>query len=364
MRDEGVPTDVQSYNTLLFALARRGDWKAAWRELQSMPSRGLCPDVFSYNAVIKAASTGGHWSMARRLLTRMQEAGLSPTVRSYNLVLAAFKGGEGWRAAGEVLRQMRQAGLTPEEVSYNTLIDVTAGAGRLGEALEILGQMVGEGHVPSAYTYGPLLRAAVKGGKWETAASLVEGMDQMGVRLPGRGAELKLAVLLRLGRQKEAEAYHAELQGEAREAMVDALIYAGMGEEAVGHMERLLEEQREGRGAALVPVFTRAFAACRQVGGGEIGERLADVMRRHDVPADVACFAALVHLYTAEQRPQDALHVLQEMRGRGLGLTVPLYKSWLKLCRTQADGPATLAVLDDMRYASLLLTQSRHDLWF
>lgn len=88
---------------------------------------GSPPDVVSYNSVIGAHERVGDWRAALTLAKKMQRSkGISPTVVTFNSVIGACARADRPDEALAILGLMRRIGLPPDVITFNTAISACA----------------------------------------------------------------------------------------------------------------------------------------------------------------------------------------------------------------------------------------------
>jgi pentatricopeptide repeat protein len=88
MVNEGCQPNVVTYNALMSALVKNGEWNQTlvlFQKLRNTP--GLVADTISYSVAISACSKGSKWQKAVELLSDMEAAGVKPNEFTYRPVL-------------------------------------------------------------------------------------------------------------------------------------------------------------------------------------------------------------------------------------------------------------------------------------
>lgn len=93
-------------------------------------TRGVDPNVITYNSVISAYAKEGNWQGANDVLRRMlQNQNVEPNVTTYNAVINAYANKGHWQGAEDVLHRMNAHNIQPNMTTYNSLIDAYANKG-------------------------------------------------------------------------------------------------------------------------------------------------------------------------------------------------------------------------------------------
>lgn len=184
--------DVYSYNTIIYALCRVGNFKKARFLLERMELPGFwCrPDTFTYTILISSycrysLETGCKKAIRRRLweanhLFRiMLFKGFVPDVVTYNsLINGCCKTYRIGRAL-ELFEDMNKRGCTPNGVTYNSFVRYYCAVNEIDNAVDMLRRMQKMNHgIPTSSSYTPIIHALCEAGKVLDARDfLVELVD-------------------------------------------------------------------------------------------------------------------------------------------------------------------------------------------
>ncbi|KAK7285360.1 hypothetical protein RJT34_20129 [Clitoria ternatea] len=185
--------DVHSYNTLILALCRVGNFTKArfFLEQMELPGFRCPPDTFTYTILITSYCRHGMLTGCRkatrrriyeanRLFRLMLFKGLVPDVVTYNALIDGCCKTYRVGRALELLDDMKRRGIVPNRVTYGSFIRYFSTVNEIDKGVEMLRDMQRLGHgVPSSSCYTPIIHALCEGGRvveaWRFVVELVEG---------------------------------------------------------------------------------------------------------------------------------------------------------------------------------------------
>ena len=181
MREAGLTPNTVSFNVLISACERGGEWERALDCYDSLKLAGLSPDLITFNTLISVCAKGGQWAAAEECFKRMLQEGLAPKTITFNALISACEKGAALPRALHWFTDMRSRGVDADTITYNALVSCCEKAGRWDTALEVLGWMEASKVAPNTITYSALIAACEKGGEWERALALFDEMPGQGV---------------------------------------------------------------------------------------------------------------------------------------------------------------------------------------
>jgi pentatricopeptide repeat protein len=187
-----IQADVISFNTVILAFARQGNYIKAQELLQQMRDQPHLPDpdTVTYNAVLYALAESpdkGGATQAENLLKEMLQPTSKVTVdtTSFNTVLHAFAQGGTRNSAQRAqlllnhMEQLAAAGNTnvvPDVYSYTTVIQSWGKCERPVEAQAVLDSMIDHGLEPNRFTYTCIISSLAKSGEASKAEQVLDAM--------------------------------------------------------------------------------------------------------------------------------------------------------------------------------------------
>lgn len=184
--------DVCSYNTVIYALCKVGNYKMAkfLFEQMELPGFRCPPDTFTYTILISSyckhsLQTGCKKAIRRRmweanhLFRIMLFKGFKPDVVTYNCLIDGCCKTYRIERALELFEDMVTRGCFPNRVTYNSFIRYYCATNEIEKAMEMLHRMQELNHgLPSTSSYTPIIHAFCEAGKaleaWDMLIELVD----------------------------------------------------------------------------------------------------------------------------------------------------------------------------------------------
>lgn len=163
MQKAGARRDTCTYNSLMDAHARAGNFPAVLQTLEMMASDqgGVRPDVISFTQALRAAERTRDFDAADKLLAAMKKEGVKWNVYTYAVMMSICEKTGRWPMAVRLLQDMRRRGLTPDSTCYTVVMNACATGGNFTNCLTLLDAMKADGVAPTIHTFTVLLTAAV-----------------------------------------------------------------------------------------------------------------------------------------------------------------------------------------------------------
>lgn len=185
-----IDPNVMTYNSLINAHAKDGNWEGAEDVMRRLLERGIDPNVTTYNSIIKAYTKDGNSDGAEDVLHRMQEQCLKANVTTWSSVINAYATKGDWQVshptgplhsftqsllclskvsplsdgrlqgAEDVLRRMQEHRVEPNVTTYSSVINAYANKGHWAGAEDVLHRMEVKGLEPDVITYNSLLKVS------------------------------------------------------------------------------------------------------------------------------------------------------------------------------------------------------------
>lgn len=338
IREWGLLPNRVTYNTAISACGKGGQPDAALGLLEDMRQTESGPDAFSYNSAISACASTGRWENALTLLGEMKSAHcVTPDKFSFSSAIAACGKGGQWKLALGVLEAMKRAGIRPGRVAFNAAIEACAGSGQWKKAIYLLREMEEEAATmaaaamtearqnggkpaatavdaasdvaPDVVSYNSALKACVDAGEWRLAVSLLEEMQRGGRELAGRAGNSNRA----MGKPRLRSPVPAP-NVVSYSMTIAACGRAGVSDRAMGLLKRMRDD-----GFAPTPAtFTAAITACRKGGQARLVLTLLDRMRAYGVKPDPICYGAALCSCGEAMLCEPALKLVAEMAAAGV----------------------------------------------
>lgn len=154
--------DVCSYNTVIYALCKVGNYKMAkfLFEQMELPGFRCPPDTFTYTILISSYCKHSLQTGCKKAIRRRM-----------------------WEA-NHLFRLMLFKGFMPDVVTYNCLIDGCCKTYRIERALELFDDMVKRGCLPNRVTYNSFIRYYCATNEIDKAIEMLHRMQELNHRLP------------------------------------------------------------------------------------------------------------------------------------------------------------------------------------
>ncbi|KAI3471686.1 hypothetical protein Pfo_028336 [Paulownia fortunei] len=211
--------DVETYNALIYAHGRAGQWRWGLNIMEDMLRAAIPPSRSTYNNLINACGSSGNWREALKVCKKMTDNGVGPDLVTHNIILSAYKTGSQYSKALSYFELMRGTNVHPDTTTLNIVIGCLVKLGKYEEAIKVFNSMrekrsecrpdivtytsimhmysvcgqvenchavfntlVAEGLKPNIVSYNALLGAYASLGLSESASSIFNEMKQNGIR--------------------------------------------------------------------------------------------------------------------------------------------------------------------------------------
>ncbi|KAK3270467.1 hypothetical protein CYMTET_21138 [Cymbomonas tetramitiformis] len=177
--EAGSEDSVSTFNSLIKACGKGGQWEKALEVFAGMKEAGVKPNGITYGRLtrlISVCTLDGQWEKALEVFAGMKEAGVEPNVTTYNSLISACGKGEQWEKALEVFAGMKEAGVEPNVITYSKFINVCETGGQWEQALEVFAGMKKSGVKPNVSTFNRLLNVLWVDGQFANAINVAENM--------------------------------------------------------------------------------------------------------------------------------------------------------------------------------------------
>jgi pentatricopeptide repeat protein len=147
----GSTPSLHTFNALIAAAARLGDYETANDAAARLEAAGLPRDTCTYEGLVRAAATGGHPDLAWEYYEQAVEEGgdVEVTMPIFNaLVIASGRAGQ-LRRTFDAVDEMRRHGHEPDEVTWRELLSSCARHGDAQLSWKTYKQSRKAGHPPN-----------------------------------------------------------------------------------------------------------------------------------------------------------------------------------------------------------------------
>lgn len=353
MKANGVEPDVVSYTTVM----QRSSVDVATSVLNRMRAAGVSVGVMTYNALLNACAREGDWRTSLAMLEEMDHQSVAPNVVSYTLAMEACGRGGQWQAALEVLNEMTVRGVPLDSKACQTAIDVCAKVQDWNKALSLLRDVSaqgrdgigdqGSGNGGTKELYEKAMAAFGRAGEWEKVLWLLEGMDRPNQKV----TNLAMRACAQAGRWEEAVGLLQNMTSKgiapdqwSYNTAIHACAQAGNAEKAL----KLLKEMGQEGVVPDVVSYTTAMDACASVGDVETSRRLLEEMVKKGVHPNHRSFNAIMSAHGNAGQATEAIAVLGLMTEHGLTPDVKSYTLAMDVCLRQGLWQVALKIVERM----------------
>ncbi len=132
----------------------------------------LVKDIVSYNAMINALTKFGEFEEAIELFYKMKKTGIKPDKYTYTALAKAVIVDD--NDVEELLYDMRETGVYADVMTFNTIIRYLCERKKLSAARTVINFMEGSGISPDAWTYGFLMKGLLDSNNPSACLTLFE----------------------------------------------------------------------------------------------------------------------------------------------------------------------------------------------
>jgi len=292
--------DTVSYNLVIRAYAKKGDFKRAQDWLTRMETRGLEATAISYNTVLDAYAKADNAEACEAWLLKMLDKGIETNVISYATVIYA-RARRGEEAEAEVwMRKMIAAGITPDAISYNSMIHACGVNGNCAGAQSWLQEMQERGLEATVTTFTAVIDSCAKAGDVPRAEKVLEAMLVAKVDPNVVSFSTLIDACAKAADPARAEFWHDRMvecnikpNAHSFSCVINACAKGG----DVARAEEWLGKAETAGAANDVIVYSSVIDACGKAGDAERATAIFERMRSRGLHAHIVAYAALARPY-------------------------------------------------------------------
>ena len=132
----------------------------------------LVKDIVSYNAMIKALTKFGQFEEAIEMFYKMKKTGIKPDKYTYTALAKAVMVDD--NDVEELLYDMREEGVTADVMTFNTIVRYLCEQKKLSAARKVINFMEASGIPPDSWTYGFLMKGLLDSNNPSACLTLFE----------------------------------------------------------------------------------------------------------------------------------------------------------------------------------------------
>jgi len=322
---EGCKPDVVSYNLVIRACARRGDYKSAEKWFRHMLSYDIQASLCTYNTLLDACAKADSWAGAEACeswLEKILKEGIQAVnVISYATVVYAWaRRGEEARAE-KWMRKMVDDGIEPDAVSYNSMIHGCGVCGNPAGAERWIEEMQSRGIQASVTTYTTLIDACAKGGDVKRAERFLELMLAAEIEPNVVSFASMIDACAKKADPDRAEYWHGRMiecnvkpNAHSFSAVINASAKAG----DLARAEEWLSHAEEAGIVGDVVIYSSVIDACGKVGDADRAVAIFRRMCDNGVEPHIVAYAALARPFAYRGDYVEVERIAKEMASRGI----------------------------------------------
>ena len=242
--------NLVTYNTMIDAFAKLGQYQHAYGIFQSLKKSPLRPDMVTYTTLIKASIKSGDLEKALDLLDDMKWIGIQPDIVAYNNIIQSLCNANRLFEAKDLVNEMETTRVSPDSMTYGLLMKGLLNANKPGPCLTLFESACSDQRtaalMENVQLYTTAISAAAALGDHERALELVSRMNRAGVK-PNKKTLTALMGACIAGRKYNAASdIFAKIKSPDSYAIsvgLKALCLAGKFDDAL----ELITEQRSGQ---------------------------------------------------------------------------------------------------------------------
>ncbi|KAK8448679.1 hypothetical protein SEVIR_7G081300v4 [Setaria viridis] len=180
MIQQGHLTNTVTLNVLLDIYGKAGLFTRAEKVFLMARKQGLV-DIITYNTIIAAYAKSGNFRSMNYFIQKMQDAGFPVSLEAYNCMLDAYGKAGQLEEFAAVLQKMKRAKCKFDHYTYNIMINIYGRRGWIEDVANVLAELKSRGVEPDLYSYNTLIKAYGIARMPEDAVKLMQEMRIKGI---------------------------------------------------------------------------------------------------------------------------------------------------------------------------------------
>ncbi|KAK6791217.1 hypothetical protein RDI58_010298 [Solanum bulbocastanum] len=179
-----IPPNRSTYNNLINACGSSGNWREALKVCKEMTENGVGPDLVTHNIVLSAYKNGSQYAKALSYFELMKGTKVRPDTTTLNIVIHCLVKLGQYQKAVEIFNSMREkrAECVPDIVTFTTIMHMYSVSGQIKNCEAVFNTMLAEGLKPNIVSYNTLVGAYASHGMAQEALSIFDKMKNNGTR--------------------------------------------------------------------------------------------------------------------------------------------------------------------------------------
>mmetsp|Transcript_1160 Transcript_1160/g.1958 ORF Transcript_1160/g.1958 Transcript_1160/m.1958 type:complete len:601 (-) Transcript_1160:45-1847(-) len=313
--------DSMTYNLVIRACAKQGDYKGAEQWLRRMDSHGVEATLCTYNTILDACAKADNAEACEGWFEKMLSRGIQANVISYATVIHARARRGEETLAEKWLNRMLNDGITPDAVSYNSMIHACGVSGNAVGAERWIEAMKARELDPTVTTYTAVIDACAKAGDAPRAEKWLESMITFGVQPNVVSFSAMIDSCAKACDPARAEYWHNRMvslgvkpNAHSYSAVINACAKAG----DVTMAEKWLDLSEKAGVANDVVIYSSVIDACGKAGDAEVAMKIFRRMQENGVRPHIVAYAALARPFAYRGDFAAVETIAEEMSVRGI----------------------------------------------
>ncbi|KAI5007672.1 hypothetical protein ZWY2020_008720 [Hordeum vulgare] len=314
MKNDGIPLDRYTYNTLISCCRRGALYKEAAKVFDEMRAAGFEPDKVTFNSLLDVYGKARMHDEAIGVLKEMELGGCPPSVVTYNSLISSYVKDGLLKEAAELKEEMEVKGIQPDVITYTTLISGLDRAGKIDAAIGTYDEMLRNGCKPNLCTYNALIKLHGVRGKFPEMMAVFDDLRSAGFVPDVVTWNTLLAVFGQNGLDSEVSGVFKEMkksgyvpERDTYVSLISSYSRCGLFDQSMEIYKRMIE-------AGIYPdisTYNAVLSALARGGRWEQAEKLFAEMENLDCRPDELSYSSLLHAY-ANAKKLDKMKALSE----------------------------------------------------
>ncbi len=283
--------DIVSYNTMINALTKFGQFDEAIELFYRMKKTGIKPDKYTYTALAKAVMVDDN--DVEELLYDMREEGVAADVKTFNTIIRYLCEQKKLSAARKVINFMEGSGISPDAWTYGFLMKGLLDSNNPSACLTLFESACTDprtvGLTENVFLYTTAMTAAAAVGDHSRALDLLSRMNSYGIKPNVKTMTALLCACLSAQEPDLAVDIFQKLPNPdayAVEKGLMALSLAGRGDEALVMLSEKGTIAEKIRGKSLNKIYEALFRNSITVGDYDLARRvMKSLIAKGNIPS-------------------------------------------------------------------------------
>jgi pentatricopeptide repeat protein len=292
-KNERLVKDIVSYNAIIKALTKFGEFEEAIETFYQLKKAGIKPDKYTYTALAKAVILDDN--DVEELLYDMREEGVTADVMTFNTIIRYLCEQKKLSAARKVINFMEGSGIPPDSWTYGFLMKGLLASDNPSACLTLFESACSDrrtvGLTENVYLYTTAMTAAAAMGDHTRALELLSRMNSLGIKANIKTMTALLSACLSAEEPELAVDIYRRIPNPDSYAVskgIMALSLAGKGDEALDMLSEKGTVAERIQGKYLNNIYVSLFQNSIKADDYELARRvLKSLMGKGNIPSKV-----------------------------------------------------------------------------